>query len=183
MKELSLNILDITHNSIKSKADCITIIVTESEKADKITITVEDNGCGMDEDFVAKVTDPFVTTRTTRKVGLGIPLIRQHALDTDGDFNIESKVGVGTKIYASFKLMHLDRAPLGDLPSTVVSLVSAAPDVRFVYKHKTDSGEFTFDTDEIKGELGDISLAEPEILTWIGEYIKENLQIINGGEI
>ena len=183
MKELSLNILDITHNSIKSGADTITVTVTESEKQDLVTITVEDNGCGMDADFLSKVTDPFVTTRTTRKVGLGIPLLRQHALDTDGDFDIKSEKGVGTKIYAGFKLTHLDRAPLGDLSSTIVSLVLAAPETRFVYNHKTDSGEFTFDTDVIKEELGDISLAEPEILGWIGEYVKENLQTINGGEI
>ena len=183
MKELSLNILDISHNSIKSKADCITITVTESVIRDTVSIKIQDNGCGMDEDFVARVTDPFVTTRTTRKVGLGIPLLRQHALDTEGDFDITSKVGEGTTVFTSFKLSHLDRAPLGDLSSTVVSLVSAAPDIRFIYKHVTDVGEIEFDTKTISEELDGISLAEPEILVWIGEYLKENLQSINGGNI
>ena len=183
MKELSLNILDISHNSVKSNADCISITVSESIKNDVVSIEITDNGCGMDEDFLSRVTDPFVTTRTTRKVGLGIPLLRQHALDTEGSFKIESKIGEGTTVYASFKLSHLDRAPLGDLPSTVVSLISAAPDIRFIYKHITDSGSFEFDTQTVKAELDGISLAEPEILVWIGEYIKENLQSINGGNI
>ncbi len=183
MKELSLNILDISHNSIKSKADTVTITIIESVSKDIVSIEIADNGCGMEEEFVAKVTDPFVTTRSTRKVGLGIPLIRQHAIDTEGNFSIDSKVGVGTTLYADFKMSHLDRAPLGDISSTITSLIMAAPDIRFVYNHKTDNGGFTFDTDVLKSELDGISLAEPEIIIWIGEYIKENLQSIYGGKI
>ncbi len=183
MKELSLNILDITQNSVKANADLIEIKVTESIKSDIVSITITDNGCGMTEEFLAKVTDPFVTSRTTRKVGLGIPLLRQQALDTGGTFDIKSKVGVGTSVYAQFKLTHLDRAPIGDMPSTMITLISAKPDIRYVYTHITDNGSFVFDTDEIKQMLEGVPITEPEILMWLTDFIKENLQSIEGGKL
>lgn len=183
MKELSLNILDIAHNSVKAGASEITILVEESLKCDIVAIGIEDNGCGMDKEFLSAVTDPFVTTRTTRKVGLGIPLLRQQAIDTEGHFNITSEPGRGTAVHADFKLSHLDRPPVGDIASTVVSLISANPNIRYIYKHFTDSGSFTLDTDEVKEQLGDIPLNEPEILIWLTEYINENLQSIEGGKI
>ena len=183
MKELSLNILDIAHNSVKAKATKIIIDVSESRKDDIVSIRISDNGCGMEKDLLSAVTDPFVTTRTTRKVGLGIPLLRQQALDTDGHFEITSQPGVGTSVYADFKLLHLDRPPIGDIASTVVSLISADPDIRYIYSHKTDSGGFKLDTDEVREQLGDIPLSEPEILIWLNDYINENLQSIEGGKI
>lgn len=183
MKELSLNILDIAHNSVKANASLIEITVTESVSSDVVSIKIRDNGCGMSKEFLDKVIDPFVTTRTTRKVGLGIPLLRQQALDTDGRFEIDSTEGNGTTVYAEFKLTHLDRAPIGDMSSTIISLISAQPDIRYIYMHKTDKGEFLFDTDVIKTELDGIPLTEPEILVWLGDYIKENLQIIEGGNL
>ncbi len=183
MKELSLNILDIANNSVKAKAGVIEIDVSESENADIVSIDITDDGCGMDEHMLAKVTDPFVTTRTTRKVGLGIPLLRQQAIDTDGHFKISSQPGKGTKVHADFRLTHLDRPPIGDVASTVVSLIFASPDIRFLYKHKTDKGEFMLDTQEVKEQLGDIPLNEPEVITWLTEYINENLQSIEGGKI
>ena len=183
MKELSLNILDIAHNSVKAGASEITIAVEESLKRDIVAIDIEDNGCGMDKEFLSAVTDPFVTTRTTRKVGLGIPLLRQQAIDTEGHFDINSEPGRGTVVHADFKLSHLDRPPVGDIASTVVSLISANPNIRYIYNHFTDSGSFTLDTDEIKDQLGDIPLNEPEILIWLTEYINENLQSIDGGKI
>lgn len=183
MKELSLNILDIAHNSVKAKAVRIDITVSESKQNDVVSINITDNGCGMDDKLLSSVTDPFVTTRTTRKVGLGIPLLRQQALDTDGHFEISSKPGVGTSVCADFRMSHLDRPPIGDIASTVVSLISASPDIRYVYTHKTDSGSFVLDTDEVKEQLGDISLSETEILIWLTEYINENLQSIEGGKI
>lgn len=181
MKELSLNILDITYNSIKAKADRIEIDLKESVSQNVVEIRITDNGCGMDEAFLSQVTDPFVTTRTTRKVGLGIPLFKQSAEDTDGSFLIRSKIGEGTSIQASFRLDHLDRAPIGDIGSTMVSLIQANDQIRFIYRHITDFGEFVFDTDEFHAQLGDISLSEPAVLSWIGEYIKENLDYIQGG--
>ncbi len=183
MKELSLNILDITYNSIKAKAEKIEISLSESVSRNLVEIEIADNGCGMDEEFLRRVTDPFVTTRTTRKVGLGIPLFKQSAEDTDGSFTIRSKVGEGTVIYASFRLDHLDRAPIGDMSSTLVSLIQANDQIRFIYRHTTDKGAFTLDTDELHAQLGDIPLSEPAVLSWIGEYINENLDEIQGGKI
>lgn len=183
MKELSLNILDISQNSVKAGAERIDIKVTESALRDVVSIEITDNGCGMSEELVKTVTDPFVTTRTTRKVGLGIPLLRQQSLDTDGTFDITSKVGEGTRVYADFRLTHLDRPPLGDMPSTIVTLISSDPDIRYVYTHVTDSGEFVFDTDEIKAQLDGIPISEPEILMWLDGYLTENLDSIEGGKI
>ena len=183
MKELSLNILDITNNSIKAKADTIQITVSESLKENQMLISIEDNGCGMDEDFLAVVTDPFVTTRTTRKVGLGIPLFKQSAEDAGGSFSIQSQVGVGTKIVTTYQLDHLDRPPVGDMGSTMISLIQANDQIRFIYTHKTDLGVFVLDTDELHEQLEGIPLSSPEILMWIGEYINENLNEIQGGRI
>ena len=183
MKELSLNILDIAQNSVKAKASQIDISLSESIADDIVQIAIEDNGCGMDETLLERVIDPFVTTRTTRRVGLGIPLLRQHALDTDGNFEINSQVGKGTHILARFRLSHLDREPIGDIASTIVSLISASPDIRYIYTHSTDSGKFELDTNDVKAQLDGIPLNEPEILIWLTEYINENLQSINGGRI
>ena len=133
--------------------------------------------------MLSSVIDPFVTTRTTRKVGLGIPLVRQLALDTDGNFDIKSKVGEGTVLSAEFKMSHLDRPPLGDISSTLVTIISSAPDIRYIYKHATDNGEFVLDTDEVKTMLEGIPIDSPEILIWLGEYLTENLNSIEGGKI
>lgn len=183
MKELSLNILDIAQNSVKAGASEIRITLNESVSRDTVTITVKDNGCGMDKELLSGVIDPFVTTRTTRKVGLGIPLLRQQALDTEGHFDINSEPGKGTELTADFRLTHLDRPPIGDIASTVVSLISAAPDIRFIYTHGTDKGEFSLDTNDVKEQLGDVPLSEPEVLMWLTEYVKENLQSIDGGNV
>ena len=183
MKELSLNILDITYNSIKAKAKLIEITVSESMAKNTVEIEIKDNGCGMDEEFLRNVTDPFVTTRTTRKVGLGIPLFKQSAEDADGSFSIRSKVGEGTVISASYRLDHLDRAPIGDMSGTIVSLIQANDQIHFVYCHHTDQGTFVLDTDELHAQLGDVPLSEPAVLSWIGEYINENLDDIQGGKI
>ena len=183
MKELSLNILDITYNSIKAKADMIEITVSEFVSRNLVEIKIEDNGCGMSNEFLRRVTDPFVTTRTTRKVGLGISLFKQSAEDTDGSFSIRSKVGEGTSVTASFRLDHLDRAPIGDMSGTMVSLIQANDKIRFIYRHVTDVGTFVLDTDEFHAQLGDVPLSEPAVLNWIGEYINENLDAIQGGKI
>ena len=183
MKELSLNILDITYNSIKAEADEIEISVSESQSSNEIAISVKDNGCGMDPEFLSRVTDPFVTTRTTRKVGLGIPLLKQSAEDAGGSFRITSKVGVGTQTDAIYRLDHLDRPPIGDMSSTMISLIQANDKIRFIYRHQTDQGTFVLDTKELQAQLEDIPLSTPEVLNWIGEYINENLNEIQGGRI
>lgn len=183
MKELSLNILDITYNSIKANASKIEITISERLSENTVRIEIKDNGCGMSKEFLEKVTDPFVTTRTTRKVGLGIPLFKQSAEDADGSFSISSEVGKGTVIQASFRLDHLDRAPIGDMGSTITSLIQANDQIHFIYRHETDMGTFMLDTDEFHVQLGEVPLSEPAVLSWIGEYINENLEDIQGGKI
>ena len=184
MKEIALNILDITENSVKASASRIDIEIAESVKDDTLTLVIRDNGCGMAPDFLEKVTDPFVTTRTTRKVGLGLSLLKVAAESCDGAFEIRSAPGEGTEVSARFRLSHLDRMPLGDMPSTVKILIGMHDTVRFVYKHTTDKGTFTLDTDELRQTLGEeIPLSAPEVLGWIGEYVDENLESIEGGKI
>ena len=176
MKELSLNILDITYNSIKANASKIEITISERLSENTVRIEIKDNGCGMSKEFLEKVTDPFVTTRTTRKVGLGIPLFKQSAEDADGSFSISSEVGKGTVIQASFRLDHLDRAPIGDMGSTITSLIQANDQIHFIYRHETDMGTFMLDTDEFHVQLGEVPLSEPAVLSWIGEYIPLSLR-------
>ncbi len=180
MKELSLNILDIAQNSIKAGADTIKIELTESSNRFEIRIT--DNGCGMTEDFVRNVTDPFTTTRTTRKVGLGIPLFKLAAEQTGGTLNISSKhksehpQDHGTVVTAVFDPTHMDFTPLGDISSTITILIQGSPDIHWIYTHQKDNGCVSLDTDELKAVLGDVPLDTFEVLAWIGDYIKEQYQ-------
>lgn len=172
MKELSLNILDIAKNSVTAGASLIEITVAETET--RLTITVGDNGCGMSPEFVARVTDPFTTTRTTRKVGLGIPLLQMEARMAGGDLTIQSEVGVGTTLTAWFDPRNIDMPPLGDLVSTIVTLIQGSPDIDFLFTHSRGAGSYVLDTREIREIMGDISLAEPEMLGWFTEYLAEN---------
>ncbi len=181
MKELSLNILDITQNSISACASKIIISVEKDTDKDLLTVTIEDNGKGMDEEFVKNVTDPFTTTRSTRKVGMGIPLLKMSAEQAGGEFNINSKLGVGTEVIATFRLNHIDRVPLGDIGQTISALVSCNQLVDFLYVHKSDGQEFKFDTMEIKEILGDVPLNEPDVIIWMQEYIRDGIKSINGG--
>ncbi len=184
MKEISLNILDVVSNSVKAKAERIDILLTESMARNVLELAIIDNGCGMSPDFLSGVTDPFTTTRTTRKVGLGLPLLKMAALGCDGTFDITSQIGIGTTVKATFRLDHLDRMPLGNMAETMVTLISMCDSIRYVYTHKTDEGEFVFDSKEIADTLGsEIPLSTPEILAWISDYIKENLENIKGGNI
>ena len=181
MKELSLNILDITQNSISANASLITVTVEKDSKNNLLTLSIEDNGKGMSEEFVKNVCDPFVTTRTTRKVGMGIPLLKLAAEQTGGRFEIESELGVGTTVRATFTLNHIDRIPLGDVGQTMSMLASCNENVNFVYRHISDGEEFLFDTEQIKEALGGVPLNEPDVVIWMQEYIKEGIESINGG--
>lgn len=175
MKELSLHILDIAQNSVKANATLIQIMIEENTAADTLRITVTDNGCGMDKDLLQRVRDPFTTTRTTRKVGMGIPLLEAAAVGCDGSLEIQSQPGVGTTLCAVFGLSHIDRAPVGDMPGTMNVLVSGSPQLDFVYTHTVDGTSFTFDTREIRAELDGVPLNEPEVAAWIQAYIQEGL--------
>lgn len=179
MLELSLHVLDIVNNSVKANATTIEIIIDERIKENILSVIVRDNGCGMDEDFLKTVTDPFKTTRTTRKVGMGISLFQAAAETTGGNLSISSQKNVGTEVIATFTYDHIDRQPMGDMASTLQTLVSSNEDINFIYKHTKNEKEFLFDTAQIKEILGDVSLNNPEILVWIRDYIKEGLQEIN----
>ena len=177
MKELSLNILDIAQNSVKAGADTISIILTE--EGNKLSVLISDNGCGMKEEFLRNVQDPFTTTRTTRKVGLGIPLFKLAAQQTGGDVKLSSRHedeypdNHGTEIEAIFFTDHLDFTPLGDVISTITVLIQGQPSIRWIFSHTTDKGQVNLDTDELREVLGDIPIDTFEVIVWIGDYLKE----------
>ena len=177
MRELSLNVLDIAQNSVSANASLIEIELIESTQNNELLIGIYDNGKGMTPEQVLSVRDPFFTTRTTRKVGMGIPLFKMAAEMTGGELTIESQVGVGTKVRALFKTDSIDFTPVGDMCSTIVMLVTMNLHIDFVYKRKVDDREFTFDTRQIKDILGDVPLNEPGITQWIKDYITENTEV------
>ena len=179
MRELALNILDIAENSVKAKASLI--VITIEAKGNLLTITISDNGKGMDKAFLERVTDPFTTTRTTRKVGMGIPLFKEAAETTGGSFSIDSEPGAGTVVRASFVIDSIDRAPLGDVAESAVTLLRE--DIDFVWVYTVEDKSFTFDTREIKAELGGIPIDSPEIISFLKDMLKENIESINGGII
>ena len=173
MRELSLNILDIAQNSISAGASLTEIVVNENTKENTLLIGIYDNGCGMTEEQVKSVIDPFFTTRTTRKVGMGIPLFKMSCEQTGGKFTIESEKGVGTKINALYKTDSIDFTPLGDIASTIVTIVSMNADKEFLYRRVLDDKEFIFSTVEIKKILDGVPLSEPSVMNWIEEYLNE----------
>ena len=178
MRELSLNILDIAQNSITANASLITIEVLENTVEHTLLIGIYDNGKGMSEEQVKSVIDPFFTTRTTRKVGMGIPLFKMAAEQTGGSLEIKSELGVGTETRAIFKTDSVDFTPLGDVASTIQMLITMNTDRDFVYKHKVDEKEFVCDTRELKAILGDVPLDTYEVSQWILEFIKENTEVL-----
>jgi hypothetical protein len=167
MRELALHLLDIAENSAAAQATRIRIEVTEDIEHDRLSMKIEDNGKGMDEEMVKNVTDPFVTSRTTRKVGLGIPLLKEAAEACNGTFSITSKVGVGTTVYVDFQRSHIDRMPLGDLSTTFLNLMIAHPLIQFIFQYKVGKEEFYLDDQTIKNELEGIALTEPVILNFL----------------
>lgn len=183
MKELSLNVLDIAMNSVKAKATLINIHITEDDELLKMEII--DNGCGMTDEFLRGVIDPFCTTRTTRKVGLGIPLLKLAAEQTGGEVVITSKHESeypnehGTRVTATFYKQHIDFTPMGDIVSTVTTLIQGSPDIDFEFLHKTNTFEVSLDTREVREVLGpDIPLSEPEILSWIADNLNDQYKNI-----
>lgn len=173
MRELSMHILDLAQNSIVAGASKIEIDVIADTAADTLKIAIRDNGKGMSPEFVAQVQDPFTTTRTTRRVGLGIPMFAEAARECDGELTVQSEVGNGTTVEATFRLSHIDRAPLGDIASTLIALIAANPDIDFVYRQKVDASEFTLDTREVKAQLDGVPINENAVLKWIGDYARE----------
>lgn len=176
MRELALHLLDIAENSVAAGAKAITVTVEEDPQKDRLRMSVEDDGKGMDEVMVARVTDPFVTSRTTRKVGLGIPLLKAAAEACNGYLRINSAVGRGTRLEVEFQRSHIDRMPLGDLPSTLLELIVAWPQIHWVFYYCCNGSSFAFDDGPIKQELGDVSLTEPAILTYLRETLEDGVK-------
>lgn len=181
MRELSLNIMDIAQNSVRAEASLITIDISESDKDDLLSITIKDNGKGMTKEQVERVIDPFFTTRTTRKVGLGIPLFKMAAEQTGGGLSIDSTPSIGTTLKADFVKSSVDMTPLGDVNSTVKILIQCNPDIDFLFTHSTDKANLSLDTRELREVLGDVPLDTQDVLEWISEFLNEQTTIIYGG--
>ncbi|MDA3930792.1 MAG: ATP-binding protein [Prolixibacteraceae bacterium] len=178
MKELSLHILDIVQNSIRAKASKIELRITEDIDNNQFEIQITDNGIGMDKVFLDKVTSPFVTSRKTRNVGLGISLLKQNAEQSGGFFTINSESNKGTIIKAVFEHQNIDRPILGDVAGTMTLLIGANPQIHFIYLHKKELEQFYFDTEEVKNEIDTIPIQHPDILKALKELINENLNDI-----
>jgi K+-sensing histidine kinase KdpD len=178
MKDLALHILDILQNSVTAGATIIKLQIDEIPTDDKYMVKFTDNGKGMDAEMVQLVTDPFFTTRTTRKVGLGLPLLKQNAERTGGSMTIHSQPGKETDVEVEFSYKHIDRLPTGDIPGTLALTVSSYPAIDFKYIHNTPQGTFVFDTAEIKGTLGDLAISNPMVIAFMKDLIHDNLKEI-----
>lgn len=182
MPEISLNILDVAENSVRAEASLVEITVSVQPEKDTLTVVIKDNGCGMTPEQVSHVQDPFFTTRTTRKVGLGVPFFKQAAESTEGSFRIDSEKGKGTTVKAVFTLSHIDRMPLGDISSTIHTLIVFNEHIDFRYTYEYEERSFTLDTREMREMLGgDISFTEPEVSAFIKEYLETNKAETDGG--
>jgi hypothetical protein len=181
MREIALHLLDIAENSVAAESKNISVHVHEDLFHDRLTTSVIDDGRGMDQETAERVQDPFYTTRTTRTVGLGIPLLKLAAEMADGSFSLQSEPGQGAWAEAEFRHSHIDRMPLGDLSSTFLTLLISHPQIDWTFLYRlTDknkqSHDFLFESAELKSELGDISLTEPEVLTFLRSIFEEGIE-------
>lgn len=181
MRDISLHILDIVQNSIVAEASLIEISIDEEK--DLLSITIRDNGKGMSMEFVKSVADPYTTSRTTRKVGLGIPLLKQNAERTGGNFTITSELNKGTTLVATFIPSNIDCLAIGDIAGVIALTVSGNPLVDFIYSHRTNGNLYVLNTKEIKAILGDVSISEPSVSKYLKEMINTNLEEIQIGTI
>lgn len=175
MLELSLHILDIVENSTRAGAKTVEIIIREETDKDLLAIEINDDGSGMDETTLKRLTDPFFTTKSVRKIGLGLPLLAQAAEAAGGKLAVKSSPGKGTAVTALFKLNHIDRQPLGDMASTLVAMITGNPDRDFIYRHWHDGNDYLLDTREIKEGIEDMEITHPEVLNFLRENIKKGI--------
>lgn len=182
MKELSLHVYDLIENSVAANASLIEFSVIDSLNDNIYSFVIKDNGKGMSQEFLAKVTDPWTTTRTTRKVGIGLPLIKMNTENAGGGMDIQSELGKGTVLKFWFQHDHIDRPPMGDLAGTIVMLCAQHEDIHYIYKHITDKGEYIFDTEEVKEALDGMSMNDINIIKFLKEMIQENLKEIEFNE-
>lgn len=179
MQELALHILDIVQNSIVANASLIKIEIAEDIGNDFLSITIGDNGKGMTPEEIRKVTDPWFTSRTTRRVGMGLPLFKHSAEQAEGRLLVTSEKGQGTEVVAVFRHSHMDRPPLGDISGVMKLLIGSNPEIDFIYRHKKEDREYILDSREVKTALEGVSVSNPEVMTFIGEMVKENLREIS----
>jgi len=179
MKELSLHLLDIAENSINANASHVTISIDENTIEDRLTMVVKDNGKGMTPEMAQRIVDPFTTSRTTRKVGLGIPLLKAAAEMCNGFLTISSQPGEGTELIVQFQRSHIDRMPLGDVAGTILHLVVGSPETHWTFKYEVNDEIFEFDDQIIKAELDGIPLSEPLVLTYIRNEITTGINNIS----
>lgn len=183
MRELALNVLDVAENSLAAGAKLVYIRLDIRPSEDMFTITIEDDGCGMDRNMLEKVCDPFTTSRTTRSVGLGVPFFKFAAESAGGTFQISSEQGKGTRVAASFRISHIDRMPLGDFGGVILQLVTMNETVNFYIEVTARNISGTLDTRIMREILGEISFNEPEVRAYLKEYIQENLVSVYGGRL
>ncbi len=182
MKELSYHILDIANNSIRANATNITINVSEDLEKDTLELTIIDNGKGIPPQILKEIKNPFVTSRTTRKVGLGIPLLNDTCQNCNGRLTIDSELGKGTCLKATMELSHIDRPPMGNLVSTILTLLISHETIQIQFSYTVDNQSFSLSTQMLKDILGDIPLSTPEISQWIREYLSENISALHNSE-
>ncbi len=166
-----MHILDIAENSISAGARNIEISIEENAGRDLLVLEIADDGAGIDAGTVSRVTDPFYTTRTTRRVGLGLPLLDAAAKAANGSFDVSSTPGKGTKVTATFQLSHIDRKPLGQIPDTITTLIAGRPDIDISYRHERDGWSVSFCTRDFRRQLGDIPMNSADMLNAIRQYL------------
>lgn len=182
MRELALHVLDIVQNSLAAEARNVMVEIDEQPDEDHLTISITDDGRGMDQETVNRVLDPFVTTRLTRKVGLGLPLLLAAAQRCNGDLLINSSPGKGTKVTASFRYHHLDRAPVGDIAQTMASLITLNGSVDISYRHIFGTHGFSISTSDIRARIGNMPLNNPDVYCFIMDYLSENIAKLQEAE-
>ena len=181
MKELAYHILDIANNSVRGKASTINVLINEDIIGNRLTMKINDDGTGIKEDILKTIKDPFTTSRTMRKVGLGIPFLNDTCMTCEGSLVIDSVVGEGTKVKATMRYNHIDRPPLGNITSTMTTLISSEDQINIMYKHIVNDVEFEVSTQQLKDILGDVPLSQVEVVLWLKSYIKENLDELKNG--
>ncbi|MEG6584015.1 ATP-binding protein [Dendrosporobacter sp. 1207_IL3150] len=181
MRELSLHVLDLVTNSIEAGADKVELSIVENSTDDRLIIRVTDNGRGIEPELLQKILDPFVTSRKTRRIGLGLPLIEMSTNRCDGYLKVESQVGSGTSVEAMYKYSHIDRPPLGDIKATIKTIIIANPELDFRYAHKVAGHCFHLATQDLKEVLGEVPLSSPEVIEWLENYINDGINKLYGG--
>ena len=176
MREIALHILDLARNAIEAGATAVELTLVENEQADALEFALSDNGRGMDESTLARVTDPFYSTRTTRRVGLGLPLLKATCERCGGGLEISSRLGEGTEVRGRLQLGHVDRPPLGDMGAVVQALACEADHTSLVYRHQANGRTFEVDTKALQRELGEVPVSDPRVLVWLAQFVNDHVR-------